>query len=57
MTRRVRAVEVTRPPTTTVARGRWTSLPAPVEKRRGKSPNAVVAAVGQSGAATRRVES
>ena len=34
-----------RPPTTTVARGRCTSLPVPWENNKGMSPSAVVAAV------------
>ena len=44
MTNRVSTVEVIKPPITTVASGRCTSLPVPVENNKGINPNAVVSA-------------
>ena len=38
-------VEVTSPPITTVARGRWTSDPMPVESSRGINPRLATVAV------------
>ncbi len=46
---RVRAVEVTRPPTTTTASGRWTSEPGPLAKSMGKRPKAAMLAVIKTG--------
>lgn len=46
---RVRAVEVTNPPVTTIARGRWISEPGPVAKRSGTNPSAAMLAVIKTG--------
>ena len=42
MTNKVKIVDVTSPPTTTVAKGRCTSLPTPVANSSGINPSAVV---------------
>ena len=41
----VRAVDVTSPPMTTIASGRWISEPGPSAKSSGTSPNAAMLAV------------
>jgi len=45
ITNRVNSVEVTKPPTTTVANGFCTSDPVPEDNNNGINPNAVVIAV------------
>ncbi len=49
MTSNVKMVDVTNPPTTTVANGRCTSLPIPVEKSKGIIPKAAARAVMSTG--------
>jgi hypothetical protein len=48
-TSNVKTVEVTKPPTTTVARGLCTSLPIPVENKSGIIPSAAARAVINTG--------
>src|SRR5690554_7594574 len=46
---KVSIVAVIKPPTTTVARGLWTSAPAEVERAIGRNPNAAADAVNKTG--------
>src|SRR6185295_10806770 len=46
---RVRKVELTMPPMTTVARGRWTSAPEPVARAMGRKPRLATRAVMSTG--------
>ena len=48
----VSSVDVTRPPITTVARGRCTSAPAEVDIAMGRKPRAAAAAVSNTGRKT-----
>ena len=45
----VRMVAVSSPPMTTVARGRYTSAPSPVERAIGKKPSEATSAVMMTG--------
>ena len=45
----VSSVAVVSPPMTTVARGRWTSAPEPVEKAIGMNPRLATSAVIRTG--------
>ncbi len=48
-TNKVRSVEVTRPPITTVASGRCTSAPSPCDRAIGKKPIEATRAVMSTG--------